>query len=267
MSVRGRTWHAATFRNLLSSASTSSNEPLPGSAAPWIQELMFVRGAELIAAMGAPFEGTPFPITADASPVESLTEQWLTPSGRSAIPGLLRDTDLYAQVVDATEPLYAEFEATSLMPMVHRVAEAIRATGSKQALFLETTMGSNMSVRSAIVPVELAGQRDPAQVYSPHGYDLVVNTPDIAQASPERVAFIFRRHGETAERLGMPMLVSEWGAYGDHPGTLPAAWHNVTGAPICPIGAPESEWYARHGRCRLCLPITVDHFAKETTSR
>ncbi len=243
------------------------NEPLPGSAALRIQELMFVRGAELIAAMGAPFEGTPFPITADASPVESLTEQWLTPSGRSAIPGLLRDTDLYAQVVDATEPLYAEFEATSLMPMVHRVAEAIRATGSKQALFLETTMGSNMSVRSAIVPVELAGQRDPAQVYSPHGYDLVVNTPDIAQASPERVAFIFRRHGETAERLGMPMLVSEWGAYGDHPGTLPAAWHNVTGAPICPIGAPESEWYARHGRCRLCLPITVDHFAKETTSR
>jgi endoglycosylceramidase len=38
---------------------------------------------------------------------------------------------------------------------------------------------------------------------------------------------IFRRHGETAARLGMPLLVGEWGAYGRHPGTLPAAWHVV----------------------------------------
>ena len=69
--------------------------------------------------------------------------------------------------------------------------------------------------------------RDPAQVYAPQGYDLVVDTPDIAAASPERVELIFERHGETASRLGMPMLVGEWGAYGRNPGTLPAARHVV----------------------------------------
>jgi endoglycosylceramidase len=37
------------------------------------------------------------------------------------------------------------------------------------------------------------------------------------------VAFIFGRHGETAQRLGMPMLVGEWGAYDRHPGTLAPA--------------------------------------------
>jgi endoglycosylceramidase len=41
------------------------------------------------------------------------------------------------------------------------------------------------------------------------------------------VKLIFRRHGETAQRLVMPMLVGEWGAYGRNPGTLPTAWHVV----------------------------------------
>jgi len=34
---------------------------------------------------------------------------------------------------------------------------------------------------------------------------------------------IFKRHGETANRLAMPALVGEWGAFGHHTGTLPAA--------------------------------------------
>ena len=49
----------------------------------------------------------------------------------------------------------------------------------------------------------------------------------IAQAAPGRVELIFGRHAETAQRLGMPMLVGEWGAYGRHEDTLPAAWHVV----------------------------------------
>jgi endoglycosylceramidase len=41
------------------------------------------------------------------------------------------------------------------------------------------------------------------------------------------VELIFCRHGETARRLEMPLLVGEWGAYGRHADTLPAAWHVV----------------------------------------
>jgi endoglycosylceramidase len=201
------------------------NEPFPGSAAVQIQAMMFTKGAELIAALGTPPSGGANAFSHITAPAESLAEQWLTPDGRSAILELLRDVGLYTQVIDATRSLYAEFEASRLMPMYRRVARAIRDAGSTQALFLETTMGSNMGVYSAITPLELDGVRDPAQVYSAHGYDLVVDTPDIAQASPERVELIFRRHGETAQRLDMPMLVGEWGAYGSSPGTLPAAWH------------------------------------------
>jgi len=208
------------------------NEPFPGSMAVYAQGMMFEKGAELIAALGIPLGDD---AAADAgsgedtstSPAESLVAQWMTVEGRSAILQLLHDMDLYTHIVDVTEPIYAEFEKTQLMSMYRRVTQAIREAGATQAVYLETTMGSNMGVYSAIEPVTLAGGRDPAQVYAPHGYDLVVDTPDIADASPERVELIFRRHGETARHLGMPMLIGEWGAYGCHPGTLSAGWHVV----------------------------------------
>lgn len=86
-----------------------------------------------------------------------------------------------------------------------------------------------MGVFSAIEPVQrLEGGRDPYQVYSPHGYDLVTDTADLHSACPERVELIFKRHAETSRRLGMPMLVGEWGAYSSQPETLKPAWQVVS---------------------------------------
>ena len=194
------------------------NEPFPGALATQAQGLMFQRGAELL---GDPeHAGTPS--------AESLALLWATPEGRSAALGLLDNVDIYTQIVDAVQPLYAGFERTKLMGMYRRVASAIRQVDPNHILLLEATMASNMGVRSAIEPLTLAsGDRDPLQAYAPHGYDLVTDTDDVALASPERVALIFERHGETADRLGMPMLVGEWGAYGRVPGTLSAAWQVV----------------------------------------
>jgi endoglycosylceramidase len=192
------------------------NEPFPGSSATPSQYLLFEKGAELLSAL----DGIPHS-------AEELAMQWLDEAGRFQILQRLRDVDLYAQVIDVTWPIYAAFEQEKLMGMYHRVVEAIRAVDARHVLFLETSMGSNMGVYSGIQPLVINGQRDPQQAYAPHGYDLVVDTPSIAQADPGRVALIFSRHGETARRLGMPMLVGEWGAYGRRPNTLPATWHVV----------------------------------------
>ena len=194
------------------------NEPFPGALATQALGLMLAKGAELQSQPG------------NASPVtaEGMARLWATPEGRSAALRLLDDVDVYAQIVDAVQPLYGEFEKTRLMAMYRRVASAIRRVDPGRVLFLEATMASNMGVRSAIEPLTLPnGDRDPFQAYAPHGYDLVTDTQDVALANPERIDLIFERHGETADRLGMPMLVGEWGAYGRVPGTLPAAWQVV----------------------------------------
>jgi endoglycosylceramidase len=200
------------------------NEPFPGSVALQAQQAMFAKGAEILAETGV-MSGMmgvqPAAADANTDPLGVLMQFWLTPQGRSAILEVLRDVDIYAPVIDAQEPFYSEFERTGLMDFYTRVARQIRRHDRDGLLLLETTMASNMGVYSAIEPVtDSTGARDPYQVYAPHGYDLVTDTPDLAGASPERVELIFTRHAETARRLDMPMLVGEWGAFGDRPGTL-----------------------------------------------
>jgi len=187
------------------------NEPMMGSAAPLAMSLQFARAAELLALPG---EGPP-----SSDPTEALLARWGTPEGRSRILRGLDDRGVYAQVMEAPRRAYGEFEREALMPFYRRAAAAIRSVDAERIIFLEASMGSNMGVYSAIEPLAEGGP----QAYAPHGYDLVVDTPAVAEASPARVELIFERHGETARRLGMPMLVGEWGAYGSWPDTLPAA--------------------------------------------
>lgn len=203
------------------------NEPFPGALAQEIQALMFAKGAEIAFSSPAAGEiGLAAGSTID--PVENLAQLWLTPEGRFQILQLLEDPSIYAQVIDATQPLYHEFEQTRLMGLYHRVAQATRQHDPAGFLFLETTMGSNMGVVSAIQPLTSPdGKQDLYQVYAPHGYDLVTDTVNLAQASSTRLEMIFHRHAQTAKRLNMPMLVGEWGAYGDMPGTLEAAWQVI----------------------------------------
>jgi endoglycosylceramidase len=187
------------------------NEPMMGSAAPQALSRQFSRGAELLAREGGGGD-------ADGG-AEAMLALWGSPEGRAQVLRGLDDRKIYAEVVEAPRPAYNEFEREALMPFYERVASAIRAVDAERIIFLEASMGSNMGVYSAIEPLADGGP----QAYAPHGYDLVVDTQAVAEASPARVELIFSHHGETARRLGMPMLVGEWGAYGSWPGTLPAA--------------------------------------------
>ena len=194
------------------------NEPFLGSEAMQIFPVMLSKGAELLSQI--PGYGNPS--------MEELAYKWTTDEGRFEILKILADTSLYRQVVDATFPIYSEFEKTKLMGMYNRVAHAIRKVDNKHILFLETTMGSNMGVYTSIEPVlDVNGNRDLLQAYAPHGYDLVTDTKFVALPNFDRISFIFKRHYKTAQRLNMPTIVDEWGAYGNYKNTLPAAQNVV----------------------------------------
>ena len=195
------------------------NEPGGGSAT--VEGLVLVMGkaAQLMAEKYGE----------DAPAQSDLMKMWLDRKGRSKLMRMLRDMEVYVPAIDAGQAVFAEFERARVMPMFQRVTDAIRQVDKNHIIFLETAMSANMGVYSAIEPVlGPDGTRDPLQAYTPHGYDIVVDTGDIASASEERVELIFSRHGETARRLDMPMIVGEWGAYG-RAGTdvVPAAWFVV----------------------------------------
>ncbi|HFE53715.1 MAG TPA: hypothetical protein ENK07_09730, partial [Bacteroidetes bacterium] len=194
------------------------NEPFPGSEAREAQQGLFAAGQKIFAAQAGEQFG----------PGGDLMQWWLTPEGRSRILALLCNADLYGRLVDAVYPIYRRFEVAKLQPFYEKVAQAIRQVDSTHILFLEPSMASNMGTYSSLEPLkDAAGRRDPLQAYAPHGYDLVTDTPDVTRPCDERVRLIFERHAETARRLGMPMFVGEWGAYGFHAGAEEAAWKVV----------------------------------------
>jgi len=194
------------------------NEPFLGSEAMQIFPAMLTKGAELLSQI----HGT------DSPSVEELAYKWTTHEGRFEILQILSDTSLYRQVIDATFPIYSEFEKNKLMKMYNKVAHSIREVDRNHILFLETTMGSNMGVYTSIEPVlDKNGNRDPLQAYAPHGYDLVTDTRFVASPSFDRIKFIFERHYKTSQRLNMPTIVGEWGAYGNYKNTLAAAQNIV----------------------------------------
>jgi endoglycosylceramidase len=148
--------------------------------------------------------------------------QKLMASGELA--GYANDMELFKAFADGGKSVSMEFEQTILAQFYNRVTKAIREVDQNHIVFFETHGLCNSGTPSGVVPItDSNGNRDPLQAFAPHGYDIVTDTKDVANANSERIDLIFTRHAETATRLKMPTLVGEWGAYYGQPNTLPAA--------------------------------------------
>ncbi len=160
---------------------------------------------------------------------QDVAAQWITSEGRGKLIMRLKEMDIYTKVVDAAGPAYVEFERSQMVPMFQRVRNAVRAVDTNHIIFLETSMSANMGIPSGVaLVVDANGRPDALQALAPHGYDIVVDTRDLALASNDRLALIFQRHAETGKRLDRPVLIGEWGAYGTAGREiLPTAWFNV----------------------------------------
>jgi endoglycosylceramidase len=122
--------------------------------------------------------------------------------------------DVFQTVLDAGSPIFREFERTALQPMYQRVAEAIREVDTRHWIFIEPSVSANTGFRSAIQPVKgKDGQPDPLQVFAPHAYDLVTDTPLGDQVSSDRVKLIISELRKHADQIGLPLYIGEWGGY------------------------------------------------------
>lgn len=166
------------------------NEPAPGSAAPEI----------FGAVIGAFAQAT-------GQHLEQLLADFADPEAKLRQLARLDDEAVHRAIGDAVHPLVAEFEQQSVAPLMARVARAVRAVDPHTLILREHGYFANLGIPSGQPPLG-----DPGEVYSPHGYDLTVDTEAIALSSDTRAATIFARHAETAERLGVPVIVGEWGA-------------------------------------------------------
>ena len=121
---------------------------------------------------------------------------------------------LLREATRGADALIRQFDQTKYTPFLRKIGAAIRATGTDKLLFLENNYYSNLGVPCAVSPIVRDGERDGQQAFAPHAYDFMVDTPDYRYASNERVGGMFASHADTQQRLGMPVLVGEWGGFG-----------------------------------------------------
>lgn len=179
------------------------NEPVPGSAAGYI----------FGALIGAFAQAT-------GQDPQRMAEDFASPEAKFAQLARLDDVATHRAVGDAVAPLLETFERGSVAPFMAKVAAAIRAVDPDRLLLREHDYFANLGVPSGQPPLH-----DDAWLYSPHGYDLTVDTEAIALSSNTRASTIFERCAETAARLGVPVLVGEWGAFGVAEGVRGHATH------------------------------------------
>lgn len=166
------------------------NEPAPGSDAPVIFETLI---------------GT-FAVVTGQDPQQVFAD-FNDPHAKLNQLARLEDESTYREVGDAIAPLVAAFETEFVAVLMQRVAAAIRTVDTTAFIAREHSYFANMGVPSGQPPLA-----DSAWLYSPHGYDLTVDTPAISLSSNTRAGIIFARHRQTQERLQVPVIVGEWGA-------------------------------------------------------
>lgn len=182
------------------------NEPFPGSAGP---EIFFALMAALADKLSA-LDGQPIQI-------EDMIAAFSNPEDKLKILGLLEDKTFYQDLAKSVEPLVAHFDQQVLDPFYQKLTARVRTVDPQSIIFRENSYFSNIGIECLGGPIlDPSGEKDPLQAFSPHGYDLVVDTEAIVLASHNRVDVIFDAHRRTQERLGVPVLVGEWGAHGHY---------------------------------------------------
>ncbi len=108
---------------------------------------------------------------------------------------------------------FMEFDRNTLMPFYQKMNDSIRRV-SKRALATGGNIYCSANFTSGIGRVNGPDKKpEEQQIYAPHGYDSVVDSDNYDNFNPENVAALFADKRMTQERLGMPVLAGEWGAF------------------------------------------------------
>ena len=190
------------------------NEPAPGSDIRQMfghimGNVYSLLSEDELAALGIAGEGP-----------EAVAGVFMNPEGKLALLDLLEDPERYRQLGEMSREPVLQFEHHTLEPFYEKVAATIRAHDAQGFLLRGNNYLSNIGIPSGIRAIRVNGKPDPRQIFAPHGYDLVVDTPAMQAPSNSRAASIFTRHRETQLQLNIPAIVTEWGAFAHYDSAL-----------------------------------------------
>ncbi|MBE6801409.1 MAG: glycoside hydrolase family 5 protein [Ruminococcaceae bacterium] len=141
-----------------------------------------------------------------------LVKQLLTGNSHRVLEPF-EDPDLFRKVTKAGDKLQRKFDEGVYSSFINRLSKAIRDVTEKGIIIVESCYYTNLGIPFFMSPVSYDGKREEQLCYSPHGYDLTVDTPTYDYASNSRVWSIFEEKKRTQEKWNKPILVGEWGGF------------------------------------------------------
>ena len=190
------------------------NEPAPGTPIVGMFTDLLSAFASLLSAQEAQS------LDLQTMDEDALTRVFMEPEQKLKALSFLEDEARFWQLGTACAPQVQAFERDVLGPFYNKVAAVIRAVDQDSFLLRAHNYLSNLGIPPSITPITVNGQPDPRQIFTPHGYDLVVDTAAIELASDSRARTIFKRHRQTQQALKLPVIVGEWGAFSDSANAL-----------------------------------------------
>lgn len=183
------------------------NEPYPGSSGQQVFGAMIAAYAQNVMGM-------------NEVDMDQLAALWFDEEKKQEILHGMADMDIYRVLMEHAQETAQAFDREVITPFFNKIAESIRTVDPDGFLMLETNYFTNMGVESGLELVQNSdGTIAHHQVYTPHGYDLVVDTDHYEIYNQERVDFIFATHRKVQNRLNVPVLIGEWGAFNGNPAT------------------------------------------------
>lgn len=210
---------------------------------PFIGSDVTSMGFALVAALPEIFQDSAFPSEPGALLGNSFGADGPLPAW--VLKGL-DDPACHRRALDVIAPFMRDFETTRLMPMYNRIVRAIREVNTESIIFLEPCVLANVGTPSFLEPLaDPQGKRDPQQAYMPHFYDIVVDTDHAWEPSLNRLRVMMANRVADAKRLGMPLLIGEWGAYYGSKRAARAARASL--AELLPNTVGDFYWAYDHG--------------------
>ena len=186
------------------------NEPFIGSEAQLYMYRLFDSFADVINAE-----------TGNNLTAEEVGQMWNDPQQRYQALSMLDTKSKYARVIDAVYEINSSFEINDLQPFYQKVANAIREEDDQKILFLNHSYFTNIGLRTALQPLQsIYGGQDNQICYAAHGYDLLIDTEHLSSANFDRIELIFERINENGNYMNVPVLVGEWGGFGQQSGII-----------------------------------------------
>lgn len=111
---------------------------------------------------------------------------------------------------------FQKFDRQVLMPFYRRIETAVHSVWKD----VNIATGGNIFCSTAIsTGLERLNPAGSGQIYVPHGYDSVVDTDNYDAYNIENVERLFADKRQSQERLDLPVILGEWGAFPSKPFT------------------------------------------------